>query len=160
LNRKGNEKLSDREAFNEAITGLIEEKISDREERIKAVGALLDAYKDSTGQTPESAQLERLADYILSEELNNNSADKVTQNEYPFFSDRQLERRYKRETTVKAAEYVGIDGRNHRAGKRRKRNKWEMDCVDKTARIRNAERKAQYKKDTAPGEVIRYKMDT
>ncbi|MEV2661799.1 hypothetical protein ABNC42_14930 [Paenibacillus larvae] len=148
--------MNDREAFNEAVAELIEKDIADREERIKAVEALTDAYVDSTGQEPSAAQLERLTDYILLEEINDNSSDKVTQSEYPFFSDRQLERRYKRETTVKAAEYVGMDGRSHRAGKRRKRNKWETDYVDKNAKIWNAERKAQYKKDTAPGPVSTY----
>ncbi|MCY9512128.1 hypothetical protein M5W68_16310 [Paenibacillus larvae] len=148
--------MNDRIAFNEAVTELIAENITDRSERIKAVEALTDAYIDSVGQAPDSAQLERLADYLLLEELNDNSADKVTQTEYPVFSDRQLERRYKKETTVKAAEYIGMDGRNHKAGKRRKRNKWETSFIDKNAKIRNAERKAQYRKDTAPSHVFTY----
>ncbi|MEV2910709.1 hypothetical protein ABNF65_19365 [Paenibacillus larvae] len=52
-------------AFNEAVTDLINHKITDRSERIKAVEALTDAYIDSVGQAPDSVQLERLADYIL-----------------------------------------------------------------------------------------------
>ncbi|MEV3552289.1 hypothetical protein ABNC92_10605 [Paenibacillus larvae] len=126
--------MNDREAFCEAVTDLIEEDITDRSERISAVEALTDAYVDSTGNPPDSAQLERLADYLLKEELTDNFADKVTQTEYPFFSDRQLDRRYKKEATAKAAEYVGTDGKNHRVGKRRKRNKWETDYVNKTQR--------------------------
>ncbi|MDT2230697.1 hypothetical protein [Paenibacillus larvae] len=43
---------------------------------------------DSTGGTPEPLQLERFTDYLLLEELNNNYSDKVTQTEYPFFSER------------------------------------------------------------------------
>ncbi|MEV2286830.1 hypothetical protein ABNC35_19655 [Paenibacillus larvae] len=148
--------MNDRIAFCEAVTDLIEKNISDRSERISAVEALTDAYVDSTGETPEPLQLERLADCLLLEELNNNYSDKVTQTEYPFFSERQLDRRHKKETTVKAAEYIGMDGRNHKAGKRRKRNKWETSFIDKNAKIRNAERKAQYRKDTAPGTISTY----
>lgn len=148
--------MNDRIAFNEAVTELIAENITDRSERIKAVEALTDAYVDSTGEAPEPLQLERLTDYLLLEELNNNYSDKVTQTEYPFFSERQLDRRHKKETTVKAAEYIGMDGRNHKAGKRRKRNKWETSFIDKNAKIRNAERKAQYRKDTAPSHVFTY----
>lgn len=148
--------MNDRIAFNEAVTELIAENITDRSERIKAVEALTDAYVDSTGEAPEPLQLERLTDYLLLEELNNNYSDKVTQTEYPFFSERQLDRRHKKETTVKAAEYIGMDGRNHKAGKRRKRNKWETSFIDKNAKIRNAERKVQYRKDTAHGQVFTY----
>lgn len=77
--------MSDKQAFCEAVTDLIEQNITDRSERIKAVEALTDAYEDSTGNPPDSAQLERLADYLLKEELTDNFADKVTQTEYPFF---------------------------------------------------------------------------
>ncbi|MDT2242213.1 hypothetical protein P7H16_15290 [Paenibacillus larvae] len=49
-----------------------------------------------------------------------------------------------------------MDGRNHKAGKRRKRNKWETSFIDKNAKILNAERKAQYRKDTAPGPISTY----
>ncbi|MDR5583132.1 hypothetical protein ABND12_19365 [Paenibacillus larvae] len=148
--------MNDRITFCEAVTDIIEKNISDRSERISEVEALTDAYVDSTGGTPEPLQLERLADYLLLEELNNNYSDKVTQTEYPFFSERQLDRRHKKETTVKAAEYIGMDGRNHKAGKRRKRNKWETSFIDKNAKILNAERKAQYRKDTAPGPISTY----
>ncbi|QHZ52325.1 hypothetical protein [Paenibacillus larvae] len=151
--------MSDKQAFCEAVTDLIEQNITDRSERINAVEALTDAYVDSTGNLPDSAQLERLADYLLKEELTDNFADKVTQTDYPFFSDRQLDRRYKKEATAKAAEYIGTDGKNHRVGKRRKRSKWETDYVNKNAKIRNDERKAQYKRDTAPGIVSTYYID-
>ncbi|WP_158530229.1 hypothetical protein [Paenibacillus larvae] len=41
--------MSDKQAFCEAVTYLIDQNITDRSERIKAVEALTDAYADSTG---------------------------------------------------------------------------------------------------------------
>lgn len=151
--------MSDREAFNGAVTDLIGENITDRSERIKAVEGLIDAYMDSTGMPPEHTQLERLADYLLSEELNDKSSDKAAKNDCPFHSPRQTMRRYSREASDSAASNIGVDGQNHRIRKRRKRNRWETDYVDRHAKIRNAERKAQYKKDTAPGPVFTYYID-
>lgn len=146
-------------AFNEAVTDIIAEDIVDRGERILAVRALIDAYVDSVGETPDDAQLERLTDYILREELTDMHPDKVTNTEYPFMSDWQLELRRDRETSLKVAEETGTDGRDYREPKRRRRTGYENWHVDTHAKIRNRERAAQYKRDTGPGPIVPYRTE-
>jgi len=144
--------------FAAAVTDLIAEGIADRTERIAAVHALIDAYVDSVGKRPDGAQLERLTDYILREELTDTDSYKITHNEYPFMGDQQLQRRHNREAPSHAAHYEGTDGRNHRVPTRRRRNNYENWYVDYHAKIRNKERAAQYKKDTSPGEIKTYNL--
>lgn len=116
------------------------------------------AERGGKGQRPspiplDAALLERLADAVLDEELTDPNPYKVAHNEYPFMSDWQLELRRDRETGLKAAEETGTDGRNYAAPKRRRRTGYENNFVDRNAKIRNAERAAQYKRDTAAGPV-------
>ncbi|QHZ49922.1 hypothetical protein [Paenibacillus larvae] len=143
-------------AFNEAVTDLINHKITDRSERIKAVEALTDAYIDSIGQTPDSAQLERLADYILAEELTDMHPDKMTREEYPFFSSWQFQRRQNKESSFGNVATVGVDGKDHRKMTRRKRRRAEDNYVDRSAKIRNKERRERYRIERKPGEVRTY----
>lgn len=144
--------------FRDAVTDLIAQDITERTERIAAVHALTDAYFDSVGKQPDATEVERLTDYILREELTDRHPDKVTREEYPFFSAWQLELRRDKETSDTAAEFHGQDGRDHRAPRKRKRTAYERWKVDAGAKIRNQARAARYKRDTAPGAVIAYNL--
>lgn len=106
----------------------------------------------------DTALLDRLADVLLYEDLTDEHPDKVARNEYPIMSDRQLETRRSGEVGTKLAEDYGTDRRNHREPKRRQRTRRENATVDQYARIRNRERAAQYRKDTAPGPKVEYNL--
>jgi hypothetical protein len=145
-------------AFSDAVADLIEEGIEDRAERMLAVQALIDAYIDSVGETPDGEQLERLTDYILAEELTDKHKNKVSATEYPFMSTWQLDVRRNREYSVDLAENHGTDGVNYNLPTRRRRRAKEMRFIDKVSQIKNKRRNAQYRKDTAPGEIVRYNL--
>jgi|GEM_PF-1679808 len=140
--------------FHDAVTDLISEDIADRGERMAAVHALTEAYIDSVGVAPDPAELERLTDYILREELTDRHPDKMTRNEYPFMSEWQLGRRHDREVSLWVAESIGADGVDHRPRKKRMRSKYENAWMDRGIRTKNAARKAQYRRDTSPGPVV------
>ncbi|WP_342439315.1 hypothetical protein NSS79_10590 [Paenibacillus sp. FSL L8-0436] len=144
--------------FHDAVTGLIAQDITDRAERMAAIHALTDAYFDSVGKQPDAAEVERLTDYILREELTDTDRMKTRNTEYPFLSEHQFARRQGGEASDKAAEEYGVDGRNYGAPGRRKRSKGEGMLVDQYAKIRNKTRAAQYKRDTAPGPEITYNL--
>ncbi|PAD72430.1 hypothetical protein [Paenibacillus campinasensis] len=144
--------------FNEEVTHLITRQIEDRGERMATVQALIDRYISEHGATPDPAQLERLTDYILREELTDRHPDKITRNEYPFMSTWQLDVRHDRETSFKMAEEIGTDGRDYRVPKRRKRSTYESIFVDQAAKIRNKERAEQYKRDTATRTTAEYNL--
>ncbi|MDC3413920.1 hypothetical protein [Terrihalobacillus insolitus] len=67
------------------------------EDRKKLIDALFDAYIDQTGEVPDGVQVQRLGNWLLLEEMKNNHPDKVTRQEYPFMTKRQLRTRYRRE---------------------------------------------------------------
>jgi len=67
--------------------------------RNKAIEDLTDAYITQTGETPDSRQLIRLANYILQDDLSEKFPDKVSRTEYPILSRGQLKLRYKREVS-------------------------------------------------------------
>lgn len=106
----------------------------------------------------DTALIDRLADAVLNEELTDPDPYKIAHNEYPFMSDWQMDLRHDRETSLKAVEETGTDGRDYRLPKRRRRNSYENNFVDSRAKIRNVERAAQYKRDTAAGEVVTYNL--
>jgi len=138
------------------ITGIIRRHIADRTVRIKVVQALIESYRNTAGLSPSPSQLERLADYILQEELKDPDTYKMSRNEQPFMSVWQYELRLRRETSLKIAEEIGSDGKRYAPPKRRKLSKYEMLFLDERAKIRNKERAMQYRKDTEPGPVITY----
>lgn len=144
--------------FSEDAAALIASNIADRTERMAAVQALIDRYIEANGEVPDRAQLERLTDYILREELTDRHPDKITRNEYPFMSTWQLELRHDRETSLKVAEETGTDGRDYRVPKRRKRSTYENIHVDQAAKIRNKERADRYKRDTSASPVTSYNL--
>ena len=83
-------------AFSLAVDELTETKMP-VPWRNKAIEDLTDAYVIQTGETPDSGQLTRLANYILQDDLSEKLADKVTRTEYPFLSRGQIKVRLKRE---------------------------------------------------------------
>ncbi|KKB71878.1 hypothetical protein [Bacillus sp. TH008] len=116
----------------------------DRIERIKEINALVEAYHDSVGKSPDSAALERMANLIIYEELSDPHPDKMAREEYPIMSETQREERIKSEASEKLAEEYGADGRNYKVPTRRKRSSYESKFVDKAARSRNKERRKRY----------------
>lgn len=73
----------------------LERKASEmtRQERIEAVEAITETYTMQLNYRLDSHTLERMANLILHEELSDKHADKITRNEYPIMSERQLGRR-------------------------------------------------------------------
>lgn len=145
--------------FAEDVTELIEKDIEDRNARMAAVSALTEDYVMRYGEYPDMIQLERLTDYILREELTNTDRMKARNDEYPFLSERQFERRREHEVPLEVAEEYGADGRNYRVPKRRKRSIKELIFVDEHAKIRNKLRAAKYRRDTAPGPIVTYNLN-
>ena len=66
-------------------------------ERNEILETLFDAYIEQTGEVPDGVQIHRLANWLLLEDLKNNHPDKVSREEYPFLTKRQLRTRYNRE---------------------------------------------------------------
>ncbi|TPG73318.1 hypothetical protein EEL32_10325 [Brevibacillus laterosporus] len=139
----------------------------ERTERITAIETYIDDVIERTGEHPSPAELDRLADAILHEELTDDDEHKMARDEYPILSATQYARRtqgkHKRrgsgmggETSLKVVEETGTDGRSHRKPSRRRRSPYEMQFVDANAKIRNKERLRRYAKDIRAGEVKRY----
>jgi hypothetical protein len=139
-------RLDYKAAFSEAVSALLygTARGLDREERILLAAELAEEYIQATGERPPITDAERLANLILLDELLDSHPDKVTREEYPFFSDRQLERRRSVETSLSEAETIATDGRNYRKPTRRKRTIRELVFVDEHARGKNEDRRRQY----------------
>lgn len=144
--------------FEAAVNDLISDCIEERTARMCSIQALTDEYVIATGERPDPAQLERLTDYILREEITSKLSNKAT-TEYPFLSERQLMTRRNEERSIKYAEEYGSDGRNYRSPKRRQRNTYESIVIDRIAKSRNKERRKKYREATKSGEVKVYKID-
>ena len=144
--------------FAEKVAELVAVKTAGQQERKAAVNDLIEAYVIATGERPDSAQLDRLAEYIMLDDLSDADPYKVAHTEYPFLSARQLELRRTREVSLKVTEETGTDGHNYRLPKRRKRSRYENWRVDANAKARNTERADQYRKDTSPGRVVPYNL--
>lgn len=144
--------------FNEEATYLIACEIEDRGERMAAVQALIDRYINEHGAPPDPAQLERLTDYILREELTDPNRMKVRDSEYPFLSERQLDRRYESEYAEELADDYDSNGRNCAKPERRRRIAKEQRFIDRESKQKNRARNAQYKRDTSPGAIKTYNL--
>lgn len=144
--------------FTSQVDALIAANIEDRTERMAAVQALTDRYIEAHGEAPDAAQIERLTDYILREELTCTDRMKARNEEYPFLSERQLERRQEHEYSEGLAESYDTDGVNRAKPERRHRTAKEHRFVDKVAQAKNRKRNAQYKRDTSPGPVVTYNL--
>ncbi|UYZ12158.1 hypothetical protein A6764_15130 [Brevibacillus sp. WF146] len=146
-------------AVTELVNGVRAGLFPDRTERSRAIEALIDEYIASTGECPDPAELERLANTVLHEELTDQRRNKLTAPEYPFMSEWQLAVRQNREYDIKLAEEIATDGRSHKPPTRRHRTARENRFVDMYAKSKNAERRRQYRKDTAPGHIISYRLN-
>lgn len=145
--------------FESAVNEIINECIEDRAERMHAIQTLTDEYILVTGERPDPAQLERLTDYILREELTDKTKNKAKTEEYPFFSSWQLQVRHNEERSIKHVEEYGADGRNYKTPHKRRRNTYESIVIDRNAKSRNKERRKKYRDATKPGEIRTYKLD-
>jgi hypothetical protein len=126
-----------------------------REVRIAEIDRVTEEWFARTGDMPDAKQLERLADLILHEELTDNDRMKVRNNEYPFFSDSQLDERYRSEASFKLAEEQGVDGANHKPPVKRMRSRREDYLVDKKAKTKNKDRQRKYNEFTKAQPVIK-----
>lgn len=79
-------------SFNRAVNALFKRSYC-TDERNKIVEEMTEEYFAKTGEFPSDKTLEKLADFILDDDLRDNSMDKVTKTEYPILSDKQLARR-------------------------------------------------------------------
>lgn len=76
-------------------------------ERIKLVDVYTKSYWQFTEREPQPARLKELADFILMDELADSHPDKVTRNEYPILTSKQVERRNRK--TVLSGEETTTD---------------------------------------------------
>lgn len=76
------------------------------ETRKDVIVAITEAYMIQVGEQPDGVQLQRLANWLLLEDLTNSHPDKVTLTEYPIMTNRQLRGRYSREVANERLEYT------------------------------------------------------
>lgn len=157
------------ESFRREATCLMESITKSTEAKIEAVHSLIEGYIQNVGEKPEIYMLELLTDYILHDDLADDDPYKVERQEYPILSSRQFQRRQrgengrqksnmKGELPLQAAHTYSVDGVNRCYPRRRKRGIREQIYVDQKAKIKNKERAAQYKRDTAPSKVTMYHL--
>lgn len=115
-----------------------------REQRIIVIGSYLESYYDLNGRHPNDDDLGRLADAILWEELRDPDPDKVTNNEYPFFSEWQIILRDKRLAKMIDVDTFGSDRQNHRIPTKKPRTFSENAAIER-------QRKKANKKTTGNG---------
>jgi hypothetical protein len=130
-----------------------------RELRLVKIEELTEEYFARAGEWPDSVALERLADLVLHEELTDTDRMKVRNNEYPFFSEHQLDRRDNVTSVVgDDIENSPSDGRRHLKPIRRARTDYENKFVNKKAKIRNKDRKKHYVEFTKVQPILSYKI--
>lgn len=127
--------------------------VTDRTARAELIRRITDDYVAANDKTPDGALLERLADVMLYEELTDRHPDKVTREEYPFFSEHQTTRRHNKEVSLWLADTIGADGRDYRKQKRRMRSKHEHKFMDTGVRNVNSARRQAYKKALTPSPI-------
>lgn len=108
--------LTNQDAHNEITTRFkrYKREKTSRQERMDFAQELTDDYLYLHGKIPPTMVLDRLATLILQDELADMDIHKSLHNEYPLLSDRQQERRYDTERSIKAAQDVAIDGIDYR----------------------------------------------
>lgn len=137
------------------VEELIAQDIGDVNERMTAVEEFyINARLTDVRLTP--AEIDAINSYVLREDLRYNHADKMTLIEYPVMSDRQIERRTKKEASLRAVHDVGTDGRRHNKPLRKKRSNYETWHVDHHARSKNTTRKRKYNEFVAVQPVLTY----
>lgn len=143
--------------FVQAVLELREKNLP-RPERLAAVKQLVDTYTCPAEGAPTGKAVELLADAILAEELNDRHPDKVTREEYPFFSGAQFIRRYRKEASLWFAESYSVDGHNCRSHHRRMRSRHEHEWMDRGIAAKDVSRKERYRRNTAPGRPMEYNL--
>ena len=88
--------------------------LDDRQARFDEVEALTERYFAANDEMPPAPLLDRLATLCLREELTDTDRMKSRNNEYPFHSEHQTERRKREEISQTWAREVGQDGRDYR----------------------------------------------
>ncbi|WP_060210519.1 hypothetical protein [Sporosarcina koreensis] len=83
------------------------------EQRRKNVELITESFYATVGQMPSPAQLDRLASFLLFDELSDPHPDKMTREEYPIMSDSQRDERLGDEVSFKWTESVAVDGRDY-----------------------------------------------
>jgi hypothetical protein len=128
-----------------------------RQLRLVKIEQLTEDYYAKAGEWPDSVALERMADLILFEDLNNPSLTKMHDEEYPIMSERQYDRRQSAEVaTGMRMDNNAADGGNHITPTRRNRTTYEDLLMDKRARSRNKDRKRKYHEFTKTQPVTVY----
>lgn len=79
---------------------LIGKGIADRAKRMAAVSDLIDSYVEENGEAPDGGVLDKLTDYVLTEELLDARPHKMACDEYPLLSVGQEKMRRKREVPL------------------------------------------------------------
>jgi hypothetical protein len=147
-----------KEELHEAITQLqqaTKRGEMPREVRLGRIEAVVEDYFAKAGEMPASTALERLADLVLYEDLNNPSLTKMQDEESPIMSERQYDRRQSAEVaTGNRMDNNAADGQRHIEPTRRKRSSYENLLLDKRARSRNKERKRKYAEFTKVQAVV------
>ena len=147
-----------REEFEQDVSHFVTSIEPNRAERIALIDRMISDYITKYNEKPPKAQLERLADAIMNEELIDRHPDKMSRMEYPIMSQRQLDRRYEREYGLDLAENYDINGKNYGKPERRHRIAKEQRFIDRMSQQKNRARNAQYKQDTSPGAVVTYNL--
>jgi ribosomal protein L14E/L6E/L27E len=175
--------------FEKTVNQLIEKNIIDREARMMLIDRLVNTYvnqvprdvKRPENERPDMMQLERLANYIMKEELTDKRKNKVKLEEYPVFTEFQLAARRSFEVPTsrlidrRGESTVGTDGTNYRIPHRRTltvQDQINMDYRDYRKQViarskgqeaefikaANTERKRREREARKPGPVISYNL--
>lgn len=67
------------------------------DERNQIIDNVTNSYIMQTRKTPKGSKLQRLANWLMLETLTDSHSDKITREEYPIMTKRQLRTRYRRE---------------------------------------------------------------
>lgn len=142
--------------FEEFVNGLRTPTIADITQRCVYVDEIITGYLIVTGELPPHKLIERLTNHLLWEDLTDTDPYKASRVDYPFYSERQFERRAKREVSLNVADMYDNDKVMRTDGSRRKRSVRENIFMDVNTKIKNKARKKQYTLDTKASEVISY----
>lgn len=110
--------------------------------RNSVIKRLCDEYISVRGKRPDPAQLDRMATLLLRDDYVNAVQYSKKNAEYTFHTDSVLDKKTYKDVSSKAIDY---EQERKMIGARRKRSPHEHAYVDRTAKIRNAERKQRYK---------------
>lgn len=161
--------------------------LANRQLRMQIVEDLTECYRGAAGDWPDGLVLERLTNAILHEELTDPNPHKISQEEYPFLSEVQAERRQfgqrgsqssniqgEKVTDLSGmkdedssgkhhnspADHLDCDGRSRRKPIRRTRGTHESLEIEKRTKSKNRERRRKYQEFTKVQPVKRWNLYT